>query len=191
MWDDLVVLQMPIAEKILRTVLVYATIVLLFRLSGKRGLAQLNTFDFVVMFLLSNAVQNAIIGEDDTVLGGVIGAVTLIAISSLLDRLIANNERVAKLLEGSPTTVVKDGRPVATGMRRLVLRRQDIERAVRVQNGDALSDVASGVFEPSGHLVVSLKRGSQTATKNDVDRILDRLAALEERIALGGGAESR
>src|ERR1039457_4223209 len=71
MWHDMFVIQIPIAEKILRTVLVYATILILFRLTGKRDLATLNMFDFAVLFLLSNVVQNAIIGNDTSLLGGV------------------------------------------------------------------------------------------------------------------------
>ena len=70
MWHSMFVVQIPIAEKVLRTVLVYATILILFRLTGKRDLATLNMFDFVVLFLLSNVVQNAIIGSDNSLLGG-------------------------------------------------------------------------------------------------------------------------
>ena len=85
MWHDMFVIQVPILEKILRTVLVYTTVVVLFRLAGKRGLAGLNTFDFVVIFLLSNVVQNAVIGNDQSLLGGVVGAVTLVAVNAGLN----------------------------------------------------------------------------------------------------------
>ena len=70
MWHEIFVVQVPVAEKVIRTVFVYATIVFLFRLSGKRGLASLNTLDFVVIFLLSNVVQNAVIGNDTSFTGG-------------------------------------------------------------------------------------------------------------------------
>jgi uncharacterized membrane protein YcaP (DUF421 family) len=84
MWHAMFVEQIPLAEKILRTVLVYALIALLFRVAGKRGLANLNTFDFVVMFLLSNVVQNAVIGNDISLTGGVVGAVTLVAVNAVV-----------------------------------------------------------------------------------------------------------
>ena len=74
MWRALFVEQIPLTEKILRTVLVYALIAILFRVAGKRGLANPNTFDFVVIFLLSNVVQNAVIGNDTSLTGGVVGA---------------------------------------------------------------------------------------------------------------------
>ena len=80
MWHAMFVEQIPFTEKILRTVLVYALIAVLFRLSGKRGLANLSTFDFVVIFLLSNVVQNAVIGNDTSLTGGVVGAVTLVVV---------------------------------------------------------------------------------------------------------------
>jgi hypothetical protein len=102
--------QVPIAEKVLRTVLVYATILILFRLTGKRDLATLNIFDFVVLFLLSNVVQNAIIGNDTSLLGGIIGAATLVAINAVLNRLLTASNRAARVLEGKPTTIIKDGR---------------------------------------------------------------------------------
>ena len=86
MWHSMFAVQVPIAEKILRTVLVYATILILFRLTGKRDLATLNMFDFVLLFLLSNVVQNAIIGNDTSLLGGIIGAATLVAVNAALNR---------------------------------------------------------------------------------------------------------
>jgi len=110
-WHSIFVLQIPVAEKVLRTVLVYATIVVLFRLTGKRGLAGLNTLDFVVLFLLSNVVQNAIIGSDNSFSGGAIGAITLVAVNTGVNRLVATSPTAALWLEGKPTTVIVDGAP--------------------------------------------------------------------------------
>ena len=70
MWHDMFVEQIPLAEKVIRTIGVYALLMVLFRLTGKRGLAAMNTFDFIVIFLLSNVVQNAVIGSDNSLLGG-------------------------------------------------------------------------------------------------------------------------
>jgi uncharacterized membrane protein YcaP (DUF421 family) len=181
-WHDLFVVQIPIIEKIVRTILVYATIVLLFRLAGKRGLAGLNTLDFVVLFLLSNVVQNAIIGNDDSFTGGAIGAATLVAVNAGLDRAVARSPRLALWLEGTATTVIADGEPVLRGIRRVGLRITDLEHAVRIQNGDTIDDVASGVLEPGGHLILTLKASEQGATKSDIEQVLGRLASLEQRV---------
>jgi uncharacterized membrane protein YcaP (DUF421 family) len=110
MWHEMFIVQVPVLEKIVRTVLVYATIVLLFRLTGRRGLAQLNTLDFTVLFLLSNVVQNAVIGNDNSVTGGAIGAVTLVATDAALNRWIARSSWAARVLEGNPTTLISDGK---------------------------------------------------------------------------------
>ena len=87
MWHDLSVEQIPLAEKVIRTIGVYALLMVLFRLTGKRGLAAMNTFDFIVIFLLSNVVQNAVIGNDNSLLGGMVGAVTLVAVNAGVNRL--------------------------------------------------------------------------------------------------------
>jgi hypothetical protein len=111
MWDDIFDLHIPVAEKVIRILLVYILILTLFRFTGKRGLASLNAFDFVVIFLLSNVVQNAIIGNDQSVTGGVIGAVTLVAVNAALNRWLAVDERAARVIEGTPTTVIEGENP--------------------------------------------------------------------------------
>ncbi|SOB79801.1 DUF421 domain-containing protein [Streptomyces sp. 1331.2] len=179
MWHDLLVVQMPIVEKVLRTVAVYALIVLLFRLAGKRGLAGLNTFDMVVVFLLSNVVQNAVIGNDNSLLGGVIGAVTLVAVNSAVTRWLARDPRAARLLEGTATTVVEDGELDRAALRALALRPSELEHAIRMQNGDTVTDVARARLEPDGQLLVTLKAAEQSATRGDVEELRQRLGTIE------------
>jgi uncharacterized membrane protein YcaP (DUF421 family) len=186
MWHEIFVVQVPVAEKVIRTVLVYATIVLLFRLTGKRGLANLNTLDFVVIFLLSNVVQNAIIGNDTSFSGGAIGAATLVAVNAAVNRLIARSPRAARVLEGASTTVIRDGAPVEGAVRRLALRPQDLEHAVRIQNGDSVDEMEHGVLEPSGQLILTLKPSEQGATKEDIAAVLARLSALDARLGVTG-----
>lgn len=187
MWHEIFVVQVPVAEKVIRTVLVYGTIAFLFRITGKRGLANLNTFDFVVIFLLSNVVQNAVIGNDTSFSGGAIGAVTLVAVNAGVNRLIARSPRAARILEGQATTVIRDGAVVPEAVRRLALRPQDVEHAVRVQNGDSLEEMRHGVLEPSGQLILDLKPEEQAATKQDIAAVLARLAELDARLAPAAG----
>ena len=152
MWHDMFVEQIPLVEKILRTIIVYALLAVLFRLTGKRGLASMNTFDFIVIFLLSNVVQNAVIGNDNSLLGGMIGAVTLVAVNAGLNRLIALNAHAAQIFEGHATIVISDGHIVDRALRRLGLRRSEIDHAVRLQNGDDIAQVSTGSLEPGGQL---------------------------------------
>ena len=184
MWHSMFVVQIPILEKILRTVLVYATILILFRLTGKRDLATFNMFDFVVMFLLSNVVQNAIIGSDSSLSGGMIGAVTLVAVNAALNRLITASDRAARILEGKATAVIENGRLLPSAARRLSLRPAEVEHASRVQNGDDIKEIATGLMEPNGQLVLTLKAEEQSASKGDIAGVRAQLKAIETSLDL-------
>ena len=109
-WTDMFQLGLPIAEKIVRPVLVYAFLIVGLRLAGKRELAQLNTFDLVVLLLLSNVVQNAIIGEDNSVTGGLIGAATLLVVNHVVVRFLFRHEQLDRVIEGEPDVLIDDGR---------------------------------------------------------------------------------
>src|SRR5437764_6122746 len=102
-------LALPIAEKMLRPALVYVFLVILLRIFGKRELAQLNPFDLVVLLSLSNTVQNAIIGDDNSVTGGLVGAFTLLLINYLVVRFLFRHRRLDQLVEGKPTTLIENG----------------------------------------------------------------------------------
>ncbi len=94
------ILGVPILEKILRPIIVYVFLIAGLRLSGKRELAQLNPFDLVVLLTLSNTVQNAIIGEDNSVTGGIIGAISLLAINYLVVRFLYDHRKIDQIVEG-------------------------------------------------------------------------------------------
>lgn len=178
-WNDLFVIQIPVLEKVLRTVIVYAVMLVLFRLAGKRGLASLNSFDFAVVFLLSNVVQNAVIGSDNSLLGGILGAATLVAVNAGLNRLTVQYPRLASLFEGTPTAVIEDGRIDERALRHLSVRPAELEFAVKLQNGDVVSDVQDGRLDPGGHLVLTLKPAQRSATRGDLRSVTDRLATIE------------
>src|ERR1700682_1416796 len=109
MWKDIFVVAVPLAEKVLRPVLVYLSLVVLLRIFGKRELAQLNPFDLVVLLSLSNTVQNAIIGNDNSLTGGLIGAFSLLAMNYLVVRFLFRHRRLDQVFEGKPTTLIENG----------------------------------------------------------------------------------
>src|SRR6202050_3333003 len=109
-FDHMFQLPLPILEKLLRPVVVYLVLVLLLRLFGKRELAQLNPFDLVVLLSLSNTVQNAIIGDDNSVTGGIIGAFGLLAINWLVVRVLFRSPRLTRALEGRATVLIRNGK---------------------------------------------------------------------------------
>src|SRR3954470_10799761 len=112
MWSDIFALGAPVAEKILRPLLIYTFLVVALRVFGKRELAQLNPFDLVVLLSLSNTVQNAIIGNDNSLSGGIIGALSLLAMNYLVVRFLFRHRRLDQVLEGKPTTLVEEGKIV-------------------------------------------------------------------------------
>src|ERR1700731_2842357 len=109
-WKDMFVLGLPLAEKILRPIFVYAFLVISLRLSGKRELVQLNPFDLVVLLTLSNTVQNAIIGDDNSITGGIIGASTLLLVNYLVVRFLYRHEKLDRFVEGESCVLIENGK---------------------------------------------------------------------------------
>jgi uncharacterized membrane protein YcaP (DUF421 family) len=181
-WHDLVVVQIPLIEKVLRTVAVYLGIAILMRIGGKRDLAQLNTLDLVVMLLLANIVQNATIGPDNSVLGGLIGAAVLIAANSVLVRVSNLSETTVRVFEGTPTVLVRDGRYLDRELLKEGIRKADLAAALRRQNAPNVKQVAEATLAPSGALVVDLRAEAEIATKADVADLQARLNRLQEQL---------
>jgi uncharacterized membrane protein YcaP (DUF421 family) len=141
---------LPLAEKILRPVIVYVVLVVLLRVFGKRELAQLNPFDLVVLLSLSNTVQNAIIGEDNSVSGGIIGAVALLAVNYVVVRFMFKHRRLDQLLEGEPTKLIENGKLCNEGLARELLTAAELQTVAHRQGFARLDDVETCVLEPGG-----------------------------------------
>ncbi len=185
MWQDMFVIEIPAPEKILRTIAVYAGLAILLRLAGKRDLAQLNTFDLVVVLLLANVLQNAVIGNDYSLVGGLLGAAVLMVVNSLWVHVAAAVPWLSRLTEGRPTELVRNGEIVSSPARS-GLRRADIIVALRRQGAESIDEVERATLTPRGSIVVDLYPWAQNATVRDVqltDRTLDvRLAELGAKI---------
>ena len=149
-WKDMFVLAVPILEKILRPIFVYAFLVISLRLSGKRELVQLNPFDLVVLLTLSNTVQNAIIGDDNTVTGGVIGATSLLVINYLVVRFLYKHRSLDQLVEGKADILIEDGKVRTQHLKKELITMAQLEAAARKQGFDSLSEVQQCVLEPGG-----------------------------------------
>src|ERR1700721_2139587 len=130
---DMFFLGLPVAEKIIRTVIVYVFLIVGLRLAGKRELSQLNPFDLVVLLMLSNTVQNAIIGDDNSVTGGIIGAATLLLVNFLVVRFLFRHEKLDRLVEGEATVLIEHGKILEDHLTKEVLSRQELEAAAHKQ----------------------------------------------------------
>lgn len=191
-WADLFQIQIPVLEKVLRTVGVYAGMAILLRLAGKRDLAELNTFDLVVIMLLSNVVQNAVIGNDNSLVGGLLGAAVLLAVNALIVRLAVRYTWISRVFEGRPTDLVVNGKIVGN-LRRLGLRHGDVAVALRRQGASNPREVKRATLEPGGSIVVDLKDEAQDATVTDLNKsqaaliseLRREIAGLRERVDAG------
>src|SRR5438132_5556450 len=133
MWTHMFALNVPLAEKILRPAIVYAFLVIMLRVFGKRELAQLNPFDLEELLSVSNTVQNAIIGDDNSVTGGLIGAFTLFAVNYLVIRFLFKHRRLDEILEGTPTCLVEDGKLCSAVLVKSLLSDSDLPTVEQLQ----------------------------------------------------------
>ena len=183
MWQDMLTVGIPVVEKLIRTAVVYIAILVLLRLFGRRDLAQLTTLDLVVILLLSNVVQNAIIGPDNSLVGGLEGAAILVLLSAFVGRVVGATDLSDRFFEGNPITLVKDGLFVRSELRRLGVRARDVMPVLNAQGASTVNDVERAELMPSGTLVVRLKEDAMPATQADVRQLLTRLDQLEAMLA--------
>src|SRR5437868_12381183 len=133
LWRDLFHPDVSILEKIIRPILIYAFLVISLRLAGKRELAQLNAFDLVVLLTLSNTVQNAIIGSDNSVTGGIIGASTLLGVNYIVVRFLYSHEKLDRIIEGAPEPLIENGCLCHDQLKKELITVSELEEAAHKQ----------------------------------------------------------
>ena len=179
-WKDMFVLGLPLAEKILRPIFVYAFLVISLRLSGKRELVQLNPFDLVVLLTLSNTVQNAIIGDDNSVSGGIIGATSLLAVNYLVVRFLYGHKRIDQLVEGDADALIENGAVRLDRLKKELISPTQLEAAARRQGFESLSDVQKCILEPGGNLTFIGKKPATDDIRHQ--EVVERLKNLMEEV---------
>jgi uncharacterized membrane protein YcaP (DUF421 family) len=186
-WKDMFVMGLPLLEKILRPIVVYAFLVISLRLSGKRELVQLNPFDLVVLLTLSNTVQNAIIGEDNSVLGGLIGATSLLVTNYLVVRFLYDHRKIDQLVEGRADVLIANGKVRTDRLKKELITMEQLEAAARKQGFASLAEVEECVLEPGGTLCfVGKKPGTEDLRHKE---LLGKLERLAHEIALLRGSQ--
>jgi uncharacterized membrane protein YcaP (DUF421 family) len=182
-WADMFVLSVPILEKALRPWLVYIFLVVGLRLFGKRELAQINTFDLIVLLTLSNTVQNAIIGDDSTITGGVIGATSLLVLNYLVVRFLFRRAKLDRFLEGAPVVLIKDGKIQQRRLDHELITLTELQAAAHKQGFRGLDDVDRCVLETGGSLSFIAKDPSPITTHHeDLVRRLDQISHQLQRL---------
>src|SRR4051794_7902737 len=147
-----------VGEKLLRAVIIYLFLLFVLRLLGKRELAQQNTLDFLVLLLVANAVQNGIIGNDNSVTGAIVGALALFAINYTCKALAYRYPWADRIFEGSPSFLIRDGQVVPGTMRRELISRPELKAIARRQGYETLDDIGTAVLETDG-TVTFLRKG--------------------------------
>ena len=180
-FDNMFHLPLPILEKLARPVIVYLVLVVLLRLFGKRELAQLNPFDLVVLLSLSNTVQNAIIGDDNSVTGGVIGAFSLLAINWLVVRVLFRSQRLTSAIEGESTVLIVDGHLDTRAMEQESLTREELLSVIHKQGFEDFDQVRKCQLDPNGTFYVEAFDPSVADKRHE--ELLARLEALSREVA--------
>jgi len=160
-------------EKLLRPLVVYLFLLVAFRFSGKRELGQATLFDFLILLLISNVVQNAMIGEDNSIGGSFAGVAVLLTLSWGLNKLTARSPKLRKVLEGSPTLLVHNGFVLEKAMRKESVSINDLLTALREQGIASLSEVRYAILELDGK--ISLIRTDAPVPANQEDCVVDEI----------------
>lgn len=184
MWHNLFVPDLSVAEKIIRPVCVYIFLVVAVRAAGRRELAQLNSFDLVVLMMLANTVQNATIGNDNSMIGGLIGVSALLAVNWVVTRFLYRHPAVDRLLEGGPVELIRDGRVLRRQLDREIITEEELLEAVRKQGLRNVTDVARAVLETGGTISVVPRTPTHLEERmHGLDQKLDGIATDLARIA--------
>jgi uncharacterized membrane protein YcaP (DUF421 family) len=180
MWHNMFVPELSVAEKILRPVLVYVFLVIVIRLAGRRELAQLNSFDLIVLLMLANTVQNATIGNDNSMVGGLIGVSALLLANYLVVRFLYLHPQVGHLVEGGPAVLIRDGRVIRGNLAREAITEEELTEAIRKQGLASATDVAEAVLETGG--TISVVPRKPTPAEERIRRVEGKLDEIKEEI---------
>src|ERR1700727_1482517 len=170
-------MQLPLLEKILRPVIVYLCLIVFLRIFGKRELAQLNPFDLVVLLCLSNTVQNSIIGNDNSVSGGIVGVLSLLSINWLLTRILFRSPKLSMVLEGEKTVLILHGVVDWEATKKEALSEVELRSVLHKQGFDRYEEVEKCVLEPNGNFYMEgIKSMSDDAQRASLMQAIETLA---------------
>ena len=167
-------------EKILRPIIVYAALIFLLRIFGKRELGQLNPFDLVVILSLSNTVQNAIIGQDNSLVGGIVGATALLGINYLVAVFKFKSEKFERIIEGKSRTIIENSKIDEDAVRRELLTKEDLDTIAHRESLDGVDDIKKCVIDPNGSFLV--EGNTPTSEDNFRKEVLKRLEDLTHQL---------
>jgi uncharacterized membrane protein YcaP (DUF421 family) len=192
LWTDLFLPGLPLVDKILRAVIVYFFLVVALKLAGRRELAQLNAFDLVVLLTISNTVQNAIIGNDNSVTGGLVGATTLLAVNYLVVRTVYEYDRKHRRIRDSGVLLVANGKVRPESLKKQLISPDELKEAANRQGYASLGEVEQAVLNPDGSFAfVKKKEHAESHAYQEILNRIDHLAEQVGRLVTGQGPSGR
>ncbi|MGI9652530.1 DUF421 domain-containing protein [Chryseobacterium sp. RLHN22] len=144
----------PILDVVLRSICVYLFMMIAIRLFGKNQLSQLNAGDVVLLLLISNAVQNAMVGQNTSLEGGIIAALVLFIANFIVKRLMFSNRSFASLMEADPVILVKDGKEDPVALRKVKISFDELNEAIREHSVETMENVKLAILEVDGNISV-------------------------------------
>src|SRR5438093_72582 len=164
-------LSVPWWEIVMRTIVVYVVVFALLRVSGKRELGQMTPFELVVLLVIANAVQNAMNGGDNSLLGGLIAAVTLVLTNMLFQRVAHRLPFLERIFSSEPTLLVDDGKIIQHHMDREDVSMDELEMAIREKGVEKVSEVKAAILEINGDISVIPKEGFGTRRRRHLRQL--------------------
>jgi uncharacterized membrane protein YcaP (DUF421 family) len=155
---EILIPDIPVVEKLVRTAVIYGFLLVAFRLAGKRQLGQMSPFDLIVLLVISNAVQNALIGDDHSLGGGLIGAGALLVMNGVVAWASMRFRGFGRLVENTPTILVQHGQVLADSLRRECMTLPELRAALRREGVVSVGDVRYAILEEDGHVSVIRRR---------------------------------
>jgi uncharacterized membrane protein YcaP (DUF421 family) len=179
-WTEMFTPGEPLIAKVIRTLIVYAFLLIGLRVAGKRELGQFNPFDLVVLLVLSNTLQNAIIGNDNSISGGLVGAALLLGVNYIVVRFLFLHPKVDKYAEGDAVVLVLHGEIIDEALKKQLITKAELMSAARRQGINSLSEIDCARLEVGGALTVVLKHpSSDEFWRRDA---MERLKRIEEML---------
>jgi len=174
-WHEILVQQLTWGEKMIRPFLVYLFLLIAFRIAGKRQIGQMGLFDFVIALLISNVVQNAMIGDDNSILGALAGAVVIMALSAGMDRLTAQSPGAQDKIEEKPTLLMHKGKILEDRLKAESLSNEELLAGLRREGVACLEEVRYAILEANGSISVikedaSAEEGKESVISEDLRR---------------------
>lgn len=155
MFENLFQFDLAPLNLLIRAVVVYLSILILLRISGKKQMGQMGATEFVAILLISNAVQNSMNGGDNSLVGGLLLAFVLIGLSTLISYLTYKSKLMSHILEGTPTLLVHKGKILHENLKKEILSLDELKILLRKQGIEHLSEIHTAIMEADGSLSIT------------------------------------